>query len=74
MYIVEVLNSYGCFDTDTMMVYLFDPASLVPDLSGVMNVITPNGDGFNDFFDLSEVVRADSCDLMILDQIGRAHV
>jgi gliding motility-associated-like protein len=70
MYIVEVLNSYGCFDTDTMMVYLFDPASLVPDLSGVMNVITPNGDGFNDFFDLSEVVRADSCDLMILDRWG----
>jgi gliding motility-associated-like protein len=70
MYVVEVLNSYGCFDTDTMMVYLFDPASLVPDLSGVMNVITPNGDGYNDFFDVSEVVRADSCDLMIFDRWG----
>jgi len=70
MYIVEVLNSYGCFDTDTMMVYLFDPASLVPDLSGVMNVITPNGDGFNDLFDLSEVVRADSCDLLVFDRWG----
>ena len=70
MYVVEVLNSYGCFDTDTMMVYWFDPASLVPDLSGIMNVITPNGDGFNDFFDLSEVVRADSCDIMIFDRWG----
>ena len=70
MYVVEVLNSYGCFDTDTMFVYTFDPATLVPDLSNVMNVITPNGDGFNDVFDLSELVRADSCDLVVLDRWG----
>jgi gliding motility-associated-like protein len=70
MYIVEVLNSYGCFDTDTMFVYTFDPATLIPDLSNVMNVITPNGDGYNDVFDLSELVRADSCDLVILDRWG----
>jgi gliding motility-associated-like protein len=70
MYVVEVLNSYGCFDTDTMFVYTFDPATLVPDLSNVMNVITPNGDGYNDVFDLSELVRADSCDLLVLDRWG----
>jgi gliding motility-associated-like protein len=52
------------------MVYLFDPTSLLPDLSGVMNVITPNGDGYNDVFDLSEVVRIDSCDIIILDRWG----
>lgn len=70
MYVVEVLNSYGCFDSDTMFVFTFDPATLVPDLSNVMNVITPNGDGFNDVFDLSELVRADSCDLKIIDRWG----
>lgn len=70
MYVVEVLNSNGCFDSDTVMVYLFDPTSLLPDLSGVMNVITPNGDGYNDVFDLSEVVRIDSCDIIILDRWG----
>jgi gliding motility-associated-like protein len=70
MYVVEVLNSDGCFDTDTMFVYTFDPATLVPDLRNVMNVITPNGDGFNDVFDLSELVRADSCDLVVLDRWG----
>lgn len=70
MYVVEVLNSNGCFDTDTMFVYTFDPATLVPNLSNVMNLITPNGDGFNDVFDLSELVRADSCDLVVLDRWG----
>ena len=70
MYVVEVLSSFGCFDIDTMFVYTFDPATLVPDLSNVMNVITPNGDGFNDVFDLSELVRADSCDLVVLDRWG----
>jgi len=53
-----------------MMVVQFDPATLLPNLSDVMNVITPNGDGFNDVFDLSEVVHADSCDLVILDRWG----
>jgi len=69
-YFVEVRSALGCWGIDSMMVVQFDPSSLLPDVSNVMNVITPNGDGFNDVFDLSEVVQADSCDLVILDRWG----
>ena len=69
-YFVEVRSALGCWGIDSMMVVQFDPATLLPNISNVMNVITPNGDGFNDVFDLSEVVQADSCDLVILDRWG----
>ncbi|MEK9830675.1 MAG: gliding motility-associated C-terminal domain-containing protein, partial [Schleiferiaceae bacterium] len=69
-YFVEVRSALGCWGIDSMMVVQFDPATLLPNLTNVMNVITPNGDGFNDVFDLSEVVQADSCDLVILDRWG----
>jgi gliding motility-associated-like protein len=69
-YYVEVRSALGCWGIDSMMVVQFDPATLLPNLSHVMNVITPNGDGFNDVFDMSEVVQADSCDLVILDRWG----
>lgn len=69
-YYVEVRSALGCWGIDSMMVVQFDPSTLLPDISNVMNVITPNGDGFNDVFDLSEVVQADSCDLLVLDRWG----
>jgi len=69
-YFVEVRSAFGCWGIDSMMVVQFDPSTLLPNISNVMNVITPNGDGFNDVFDMSNVVQADSCDLVILDRWG----
>ncbi|CAI8379907.1 MAG: Uncharacterised protein [Owenweeksia sp. TMED14] len=69
-YFVEVRSSFGCFGIDSMLVIQFDPATLDSNLDNVMNVITPNGDGFNDFFDLSEVVQSDSCNILILNRWG----
>ena len=69
-YYVDVLSAEGCFDRDTLMVVQFDPTSLLVDLSNVQNFISPNGDGKNDFLDLSEVVRLDSCGITILNRWG----
>lgn len=70
MYILEVMTDFGCFGTDTMMVIVFDPSIYDVNISHVMNLISPNGDGMNDVFDLSEVVQADSCDLIVFDRWG----
>jgi gliding motility-associated-like protein len=69
-YYVDVLSAEGCFDRDTLMVVQFDPTSVLVDLSNVQNFISPNGDGKNDFLDLSEVVRLDSCGITILNRWG----
>lgn len=69
-YYVEVTAANGCTGIDSMMVYVEDPFSGQPNLSNVQNVMTPNGDGFNDALDLSEVIRADGCDLTILNRWG----
>ncbi len=69
-YYVEVRSSFGCFGIDSMMVIQFDPSTLDTNFENVMNVITPNGDGFNDVFDLSEVVQSDSCDILIFNRWG----
>lgn len=70
MYILEVMTDFGCFGTDTMIVIQWDPSVLEVDMSHVMNFISPNGDGKNDVLDLSEVVQADSCDIVIMDRWG----
>jgi gliding motility-associated-like protein len=53
-----------------MIIIQFDPSILDTNFENVMNVITPNGDGFNDVFDLSEVVQSDSCDILIFNRWG----
>ena len=43
---------------------------LVIEKCDIPNVITPNGDGFNDVFDLSELVQSDSCSLLVFNRWG----
>ena len=69
-YYVEIRSSFGCFGIDSLVVIQFDPSVLDTNFENVMNVITPNGDGFNDVFDLSELVQSDSCSLFVYNRWG----
>ncbi|TNE28533.1 MAG: gliding motility-associated C-terminal domain-containing protein [Bacteroidetes bacterium] len=69
-YYVEVTGANGCTAIDSMMVYVEDPFGGNPNLSNVQNVMTPNGDGINDYLDLSEVIKTDNCELTIMNRWG----
>lgn len=52
-YSVTVLDNYGCSSTDTLKVTVIDPADL--DCNGIFlpRAFTPNGDGLNDLYGIS---------------------
>lgn len=56
-YYVEVTTADGCQGIDSMQVFMVSANYPNPDYDRVPNVITPNGDGANDYLDLSEIVR-----------------
>lgn len=70
IYYVEVTAANGCTAIDSMYVYVESPFAGGPDVSNVQNVMTPNGDGANDVFDLREVIIGDDCDLIIMNRWG----
>lgn len=70
-YYVEVTGPDGCRGLDSLVVWMIDTNLLDGDLSNVMNVITPNGDGKNDVFDIREVILSDDCDLIVINRWGK---
>ncbi len=62
---LRLTDQYGCQGTDSLFVYLYDDRE-----QAVYNIITPNGDGLNDFFDLSYLNPSGSCKLTILNRWG----
>ena len=68
-YYLMVMDGNGCFAMDSMQVFIVNPDSNAR-FANVMNIITPNGDGMNDVFDISEVLGTDACELMILNRWG----
>lgn len=57
VYVLTVYNEFGCSDQDTVVVTVLPTDNpIIPDL------ITPNGDGFNDFWEIPQ---------HFLDNIGR---
>lgn len=57
VFYVEVTTADGCQGIDSMTVIMVPRSFPDPDYSQLPNVITPNGDGANDFFDLSLITR-----------------
>lgn len=53
VYYVEVTTADGCQGIDSMTVIMVPRSWPDPDFSRLPNLITPNGDGANDFLDLS---------------------
>jgi gliding motility-associated-like protein len=64
-FFVRVTDIYGCQGTDSMQVFM------VSDINeAVYNIITPNGDGLNDFFDLSPLRLNNACNLEVFNRWG----
>lgn len=62
-FFVRVRDPQGCEGLDSVLVYVYDE-------QGPMNFITPNDDGFNDYFDLSDLNPEMDCYLSIINRWG----
>ncbi len=62
---VRVTDIYGCQGTDSMQVFVLSDRNVA-----VYNIITPNGDGLNDFFDLSPLRLNGNCNLEVFNRWG----
>lgn len=67
---VEVTTADGCQGIDSMTVIMVPRSFPDPDYSQLPNVITPNGDGANDFFDLSLITRGRSIRFVLHNRWG----
>lgn len=65
-YILTVTNSIGCTDSDSVTVTVD-----VPELIKVPNLLTPNGDGFNDVWDLTEVPDIGNTKVSVVNRWGK---
>jgi gliding motility-associated-like protein len=65
-YILRVFNSFGCEDFDTMVLTV-EPFEIVD----LPNLITPNGDGKNDAWDLSILPGYDSAKVSVVNRWGK---
>lgn len=62
-YVVKITDSYGCSATDSVEVESKSNACF-------FNIITPNGDGYNDYFDLSGLTKDVKLDCKIFNEAG----
>ena len=69
-YYLQATSASGCQDLDSMFVYVVYPIDSNARFLEVNNVITPNGDGLNDFFDLSALTQGDDCEFIVLNRWG----
>ena len=69
---LEVTNGQGCIGRDTLTLTINNP--LDPEtfkLQNVYNVMTPNGDGRNDNWDIRQFIQGlNGCELMVLNRWG----
>lgn len=63
---VEATDSNGCKDMDSIHINVIDPP-----LVKIPNLITPNGDKFNEFWDLIEIPDIFLFDIVISDRQGK---
>lgn len=64
-YFLLALDSFGCLFRDSMWVRVVDP-----EVVRIPNIITPNGDGHNDFWDLYELFEYDMRRVDIYNRAG----
>ncbi len=65
-YLLTVTNSSGCTDQDSVEVEVS-----VPDLILVPNILSPNGDGFNDVWDLSQIPDIENNKVTVINKWGK---
>jgi len=65
-YVLRVYNDFGCDDYDTVRVIVNKPTVIV-----VPNLISPNGDGANDTWDLSSLPAIDNAIITVYSRWGK---
>jgi len=65
-YVLRVYNNFGCDDFDTVRVIVNKPTVIV-----VPNLISPNGDGANDTWDLSSLPAIDNAIITVYSRWGK---
>lgn len=70
LYFVQVTGPNGCTDIDSMYVFVVDTTADPGEYANVQNVITPNGDGRNDYLNIPELLQGDDCELIIMNRWG----
>jgi gliding motility-associated-like protein len=70
LYFVQVTGPNGCIGIDSVWVFVVDTATDPGLFANVQNVITPNGDGRNDFLNIPELIGSDKCELVVMDRWG----
>ena len=72
-YFIQVEDINGCMDTANVQVFVSEQDTNVINAGiygNLQNVITPNGDGKNDVFDLSGVTDGDDCEFTVYTRWG----
>jgi gliding motility-associated-like protein len=65
MYVLTVVDQNGCTDKDSITITV-DTETAVP----IHNMITPNGDGYNDKWDLSNVPQIENASIHVFNRWG----
>lgn len=69
-YYVEVTTADGCEGIDSLLIIKVPPNWPNPDYSDLQNVITPNGDGLNDYLVIEEITRGRSVKFILINRWG----
>lgn len=65
-YTLTVTNSFGCIGVDSVTITVVVPAYIE-----VPNLITPNADGSNDVWDLSQIPDIENCKVSVINRWGK---
>lgn len=64
-YYLVVEDANGCSDIDTVNVQVEEPGEI-----RIVNLLSPNGDGNNDFWDLSDLPELNTCHVTVYNRNG----
>ena len=66
-FILAGTTNDGCINTDTVVITVLE--NIIPDLE-IRNLITPNGDGKNDYWTMNDPSQIDGCSITIINRWG----
>lgn len=70
VYYVEVVTEDGCEGIDSLTLIRLPPNWPEPDYGNLQNVITPNGDGANDYLDLHQITDVHDVRFVLMNRWG----
>ena len=70
VYYVEVEDEFGCRGLDSLTIYRINSE---PESVPVMNILTPNGDGYNEFLNLVQFTDDSPVSLTVMDRWGKVQ-